>query len=88
MMAGLDQAPPLVGPEFSGKWVGAPLAALVARISAMPPNNPGSLSQPESVDVLTYILWYNGLPIGDVPLSSEQSVLGTMTFETPPPLGR
>jgi len=83
MMAGLDQAPPLVGPQFSGNWNGQPLLALVGRIGTMPPNNPGSLSQAESVDVLTYILWYNGLPIGEVPLSTEQTVLTTMTFQTP-----
>ena len=47
------------------------------------PNNPGSLSQAESVDILTYLLWYNGLPIGGVPLSTEQTVLTTMTFQTP-----
>lgn len=87
-MAGLDQAPPLVGPQFSGNWEGAPLAALVGRISStMPPSNPGSLSQLESVDILTYILWYNGLPIGDMPLATEQSVLTTLTFQTPPPPG-
>jgi quinoprotein glucose dehydrogenase len=82
-MAGLDQAPPLVGPQFGSSWNGAPLSALVGRIGTMPPNDPGSLSQAESVDILTYILWYNGLPIGETPLSTEHSVLATMTFETP-----
>jgi len=88
MMAGLDQAPPLVGPQFSANWDGAPLAALLGRIDTMPPSNPGSLSRAESVDVLSYILWYNGLPIGDVPLSNESSALAAMTFETPPLAGR
>jgi mono/diheme cytochrome c family protein len=83
MMAGLDQAPPLVGPQFSSNWDGEPLWALVGRIGTMPPNDPGSLSQAESVDILTYILWYNGLPIGEVPLSAEHTVLATMTFQTP-----
>jgi len=82
-MAGLDQAPPLVGPQFGANWNGEPLSALAGRIGTMPPNSPGSLSQGESVDVLTYILWYNGLPIGEVPLSAEQTVLATTTFQTP-----
>ena len=82
-MAGLDQAPPLVGPQFGSNWNGQPLAALVARIGTMPPSSPGSLSQAESVDVLTYIFWYNGLPFGEEPLSTEQAVLAAMTFQTP-----
>jgi quinoprotein glucose dehydrogenase len=82
-MAGLDQAPPLVGPQFGSNWNGEPLSALVGRIGTMPPNDPGSLTHEESVDILAYILWYNGLPFGQAPLSTEPSALATMTFETP-----
>jgi mono/diheme cytochrome c family protein len=83
-MAGLDQAPPLAGPQFSGIWNGEPLWALVDRISTMPPEQPGSLARAESVDVLTYILWYNGLPTGEAPLAAGQSNLTQITFQTPP----
>jgi mono/diheme cytochrome c family protein len=82
-MEGLDKAPPLAGPQFASTWNGAPLAALVARIRAMPPEKPGTLSQEEAVDVLTYLLWYNGLPLGDAPLESAPSVLGQLTFQVP-----
>lgn len=84
-MTGLDQAPPLAGPRFSSIWEGESLWSLVERIETMPPTAPGSLSHSEAVDLLTYLLWYNGLPLGDAPLSSEQSVLAEITFETPPP---
>jgi hypothetical protein len=30
------------------------------------------------------MLWYNGLPMGDVPLAGGQDVLGRMTFQIPP----
>lgn len=83
-MAGVDKAPPLAGPQFESTWNGAPLAALVARILTMPPEKPGTLSREESVDILTYILWYNGLPLGNVPLPSEPEVLGRMSFQIPP----
>jgi mono/diheme cytochrome c family protein len=83
-MAGADKAPALAGPQFSGTWKAAPLAALVARILTMPPEKPGSLSREESVDVLTYILWYNGLPLGSEALGTGQDVLTQLTFETPP----
>jgi hypothetical protein len=34
------------------------------------------------------MLWYNGLPIGEFPLSAEQSVLTQMLFQTPPLTGQ
>jgi mono/diheme cytochrome c family protein len=83
-LAGLDQAPPLVGPQFSGIWSGETLWALVSRIGTMPPDKPGTLARAENVDILAYMLWYNGLPIGDAELATGQSVLTEMTFETPP----
>lgn len=83
-LSGLDQASPLAGPQFSSTWEGEPLWELVIRIDTMPPDKPGSLSRAENVDVLTYILWYNGLPIGETPLANEQSVLTNMTFQVPP----
>lgn len=82
-MAGVDKAPPLAGPQFASTWNGAPLAALVARILSMPPEKPGTLSQEQSVAVLTYVLWYNGLPLGEAPLASAPDVLGKIPFQVP-----
>jgi mono/diheme cytochrome c family protein len=84
-MAGRDQAPPLAGPQFSGIWAGASLAALVDRIGTMPPDRPSALSRSEAVDLLSYILWFNGLPIGQAALESQKSVLEQIVFETPAP---
>ncbi|MBN1238228.1 MAG: cytochrome c [Gammaproteobacteria bacterium] len=83
-MGGLDQAPPLAGPQFSGVWEGESLWALAGRIDTMPPARPGSLSREETVAILAYMLWYNGLPIGEVPLSTEQGVLTGTAFQAPP----
>ena len=83
-MAGADKAPALTGPQFASTWSGAPLVALVARILTMPPEKPGSLAQQQAVDVLTYILWYNGLPLGAEPLDSSPDVLSQLKFETAP----
>jgi cytochrome c5 len=82
-MAGVDKAPPLAGPQFESTWNGAPLAALVARILTMPPEKPATLSQEQSVAILTYLLWYNGLPLGEVPLASAPDVLGKIPFQIP-----
>lgn len=84
-LAGVDKAPALSGPQFGSTWNDAPLATLVARILTMPPEKPGSLSQEQSVAVLSYILWYNGLPLGDMPLPSDQDALTKLTFQTPLP---
>jgi len=82
-MAGVDKAPALAGPQFGSTWNGAPLAALVARILTMPPEKPGTLVQAEAVDVLTYVLWYNGLPLGAEALGTEPDVLAKLSFAIP-----
>jgi len=83
-LAGADKAPPLVGPQFAGTWNSAPLAALVARIATMPPEKPASLREEQRVEILTYVLWYNGLPFGSAPLPAEQDALTQLTFQIPP----
>jgi hypothetical protein len=83
-MAGADKAPPLVGPQFASTWTGAPLAALVARISSMPPEKPASLPREQQIEILAYVLWYNGLPLGSEPLPLEQDALTKITFLIPP----
>jgi mono/diheme cytochrome c family protein len=83
-MAGADKAPPLVGPQFASTWTGAPLAALVARIATMPPEQPASLLQEQRVAILAYVLWYNGLPLGNERLPVEQDGLTKITFQVPP----
>ena len=84
MMNGQDQAPPLAGPQFSGAWAGEPLWAPLTRIDTMPPDKPGKLTRAESVDVLTYLLWFNGLPMGTTALVPDQTVLTKLVFETAP----
>jgi mono/diheme cytochrome c family protein len=83
-MAGADKAPPLVGPQFASTWNGAPLAALVARIATMPPEKPASLLQEQRVDILAYVLWYNGFPLGAKALPAEQDALAKIAFQTLP----
>jgi mono/diheme cytochrome c family protein len=83
-LAGADKAPALVGPQFASTWTGAPLAALVARIATMPPEKPASLPQQQRVEILAYLLWYNGLPLGTEPLPNEPGPLGDLTFQVPP----
>jgi mono/diheme cytochrome c family protein len=82
-MAGADKAPALVGPQFASTWKGAPLGALVARIATMPPEKPATLLEEQRVAILTYMLWYNGLPLGSQPLPVEPDALMKIVFQVP-----
>ena len=82
-MAGVDKAPALAGPQFGSTWSAAPLAAVVARIQTMPPEKPGSMSLEQSVDILSYLLWYNGLPLGEQELAASQELLTRLQFQMP-----
>ena len=87
-MAGADKAPALAGPQFKSTWAAAPLNALVARMQTMPPEKPGSLTREQNVDILSYVLWYNGMPLGKTTLANGQEVLartlGTLIGAAPP----
>lgn len=87
MMNGVDQAPPLAGPQFNSNWKGETLWALVERIDTMPPDKAGTLPRQDTVDILAYMLWFNGLPLGTEEMGTARNVLADMTFETPPPGG-
>jgi mono/diheme cytochrome c family protein len=83
-LAGREQALPLAGPEFGAVWEGQPISALLVRVRQMPPNKPNSLSRPQMVDILSYILSFNGLPAGMTPLSDEQSAWTRIIYQMPP----
>jgi mono/diheme cytochrome c family protein len=83
-LAGREQTPPLAGPEFGSVWEGEPISALLGRFRQMPPNRPNSLSRPQMVEILSYILSFDGLPAGMIPLSEEQSVLNRIIYQKPP----
>ena len=82
-MSGLDQSPPLSGPQFSGVWSGASLWSLTERIGTMPPDRPDMLSLTQTVDLLSYVLWFNGLPLGESELGTDKRMLENMAFEIP-----
>lgn len=84
-MNGVDQAPPLAGPQFAGNWTGESLLSLVERMNTMPPDKPGTLSREQVVDLLTFILWFNELPLGTTPLATDREALAELKFETSVP---
>src|SRR5262245_35551040 len=62
--------PPLVGDDFLSNWSARPLANLVDKVEkTMPFNLPGSLSRPQSIDLVAYVLQTGKFPAGQTDLS-------------------
>jgi len=75
-------APNLTGPSFSTSWQGKPVADLFALMrSSMPLGAGGSLSDPEYLDIVAYILKFNGYPAGDRELGPDDQMLKQIVIE-------
>lgn len=64
------------GAMFTSKWNGKPLLELYRYVrTAMPKNDPGTLSAEEYADVVAYMLRMNRLPVGDADLQADTTAL-------------
>ena len=63
-------APPLAGEAFHAMWGGRSVRALFDAAKAMPPANPGSLSDQTYANLLAYILPMNDYVPGDTPFTN------------------
>jgi alcohol dehydrogenase (cytochrome c) len=71
-LQGAFEAPPLAGGNFMNTWRNRPVSDLFTRIrTSMPISNPGSLSDPEAVNLVAYILQANGAAAGTQALTPE-----------------
>ncbi|PYT06051.1 MAG: class I cytochrome c [Acidobacteria bacterium] len=81
-LAGNDEAAPLSGPAFQASWEGLSVGELSNRVRvSMPPNDPGTLSRQQIVDILSYVLSVNGFPSGKTELDSKPEVLKQVRIE-------
>ena len=70
-------------PTFQATWGGKPLAEIYSYIrERMPKSEPGSLSDQEYIDVLTYVLRLNRMPAGDTELPADAETLKGIRFDT------
>ncbi len=85
MTGGVGGGPPLTGDYFFGLWGDQSLSAVYSFIkSAMPEDNPGSLSNGQVTQVLAYILQFNGFPAGDAEMAvGAEQVQGTLPASQP-----
>jgi mono/diheme cytochrome c family protein len=80
-LTGLDQAPSLAGAEFNTNWNDLALNDLFERIRiSMPADKPGTLSRPETADVVAFVLQRGSFPAGQSELSSDAEALKGIKF--------
>ena len=56
--------PPVQGAAFLANWKGRTLADLMAKMRTMPPGAETSLSEPDRLAAMAYLLQANGFPAG------------------------
>jgi hypothetical protein len=83
LCAGCHQAITHVGPQFSTSWAGKKLSELFGFLrERMPKNDPGSLSEQEYVDVMSYMLRLNGMPAGVDELPADSVALTRIRIDS------
>ncbi len=73
-----------MGDVFVSNWSGRPVSEFYGFIkSAMPKNEPGSLSAEEYASIVAYILKLNGMPAGKDALPADSIALQKIRFDPP-----
>jgi mono/diheme cytochrome c family protein len=74
-----DLAPPLQGDDFLKGWSDKTAGALFDKIiTTMPANEPGTMSDQQSADLVAYILKLNHFPAGQEPLPRDPAALNAI----------
>lgn len=77
--ADASMAPLLSGDVFLSNWSDQTAASLLDKIQqTMPANEPGTLTAPQSADLVAYILKLNRVPVGQTPLPTDAAALATL----------
>ena len=78
------EAPDLTDGAFKFGWQGKTIADRFEQIrSTMPPNKSRSLDDQTYVDIVAYLLQFNGLPVGNQKLQPDIGTLGQIVIEAP-----
>jgi mono/diheme cytochrome c family protein len=85
--ARLSVKPVFVGPPFMARWRGQSLGDIFMTIKVnMPRENPESLSDEEYVDIVTYFLRENEMPVGNAELPATlEDILSVTVTDKPVP---
>lgn len=83
LCAGCHPAVTHVGPVFTTSWAGKKLSDLFGFLrERMPKNDPGSLSEQDYVDVMSYLLRLNGMPAGVDELPPDSVALARIKIDS------
>jgi hypothetical protein len=83
MCAGCHPAITHTGPAFTTSWAGKKLSDLFGFVrERMPKNDPGSLSEQDYVDVMSYMLRLNGMPTGLDELPADSVALTKIRIDS------
>jgi hypothetical protein len=83
MCASCHPAVTHVGPVFTKSWAGKKLSDLFGFLrERMPKNEPGSLTEQEYVDVMSYMLRLNGMPAGTKELDADSVALTKIRIDS------
>ena len=83
LCAGCHPAVTHVGPVFTTSWAGKKLSDLFGFLrERMPKNDPGSLSDQDYVDVMSYMLRLNGMPAGSDELPADSVALTKVRIDS------
>jgi mono/diheme cytochrome c family protein len=78
-------APALNTNEFLGTYQTRPAAILFDKIQkTMPATSPGSMTRPETADIVAYILSENMYPVGNAEFPSDEDSLNKLPLPKPP----
>lgn len=76
------ESPSLTGTRFNLDWVGKTIAERFQRIRrTMPPTNPGGLDDQTAIDIVAFILEFNGYPSAKQELRADIRVLEKIAIE-------
>lgn len=76
------ETPPLVGSDFVRRWSGRTVGELFAFVSEnMPADRPGAFDSQTYIDLVAYVLRYNGYPVGSRELPPDPERLAKIGIE-------
>lgn len=83
-LGGVGPSPPLSGDNFLSVYTDQSILVLFDKIQkSMPQNNPGSLTPPQTADLLAYILSMNKYAAGEGELPPDREKLKTIQLSKP-----
>jgi S-disulfanyl-L-cysteine oxidoreductase SoxD len=83
-LTGGGETRPIAGDRFLTGWEGTTVLDLFDRVrNTMPFLKPGTLSRQQTADIVAFVLYFNGFPVGSTELSTRAEVLQDIRIDLP-----